>query len=125
MRHLRLILLVLAGALASSARAAPRSEEERLVDRAVERGLLHLKARQDEEGYWTDRFGHPNPGITSLALLAFLSAGHLPGEGPHGEVVEKGIRWVLEQQQENGLIATDGQTEMYQHGISTLMLAEA
>src|ERR1019366_3174353 len=57
--------------------------------------------------------------------MAFLSAGHVPGEGRYGETVEKGIRAVLKAQHENGLIAADGGQEMYHHGISTLMLAEA
>ena len=42
--------------------------------------------------------------------MAFLSAGHVPGEGRYGDTVEKGIRWVLKLQQPNGLIATEGGT---------------
>ena len=57
--------------------------------------------------------------------MAFLSAGHVPGEGHYGETVEKGIRWVLKAQQANGLFASNGGHEMYHHGICTLMLAEA
>jgi hypothetical protein len=56
--------------------------------------------------------------------MAFLSAGHVPGEGPYGETVEKGIRAVLKAQHANGLIAAEGGHEMYHHGICTLMLAE-
>ena len=56
--------------------------------------------------------------------MAFLSAGNVPGEGRYGDVIEKGIRNVLKAQKKNGLIATEGGQEMYQHGISTLMLAE-
>src|SRR5262249_38278771 len=48
----------------------------------------------------------------------------VPGEGPYGETVEKGIRWILASQQPNGVIATDSNQEMYHHGICTLMLAE-
>jgi hypothetical protein len=56
--------------------------------------------------------------------MAFLSAGHVPGEGRYGEVVEKGVRWVLAYQQPNGLIGTGDRQAMYHHGICTLMLAE-
>jgi hypothetical protein len=56
--------------------------------------------------------------------MAFLSSGHVPGEGRYGPVVEKGIRWVLGRQDASGLIATVGTHEMYHHGICTLMLAE-
>ncbi len=55
--------------------------------------------------------------------MAFLSAGHVPGEGPYSETVEKGIRWVLAQQQKSGLFGGSG-LEMYHQGICTLMLAE-
>ena len=59
--------------------------------------------------------------------MAFLSAGHVPGEGRYGETVEKGIRWVLQcpAGQRPDRRRGNGGQEMYHHGISTLMLAEA
>jgi hypothetical protein len=96
------------------------------VDQAIARALEFLGAMQDKnDGSWRDGRNGKNPAITSLAVMAFLSAGHVPGEGRYGETVEKGIRWVLNQQQPNGLLANDGGHEMYHHGIATLMLAEA
>src|SRR5262249_12580735 len=62
--------------------------------------------------------------ITSLAVMAFLSAGHVPGEGKYGKVIEKAVAWVMDRQRANGLIANDGGHQMYHHGIATLMLAE-
>jgi hypothetical protein len=56
--------------------------------------------------------------------MAFLSAGHVPGEGKYGPTIEKGVRWVLKSQQPNGLLTDNGNYEMYNHGIATLMLAE-
>jgi hypothetical protein len=102
------------------------AEDAARVDRAIERGLENLRAMQDKtEGCWRDRSNRANPAVTGLAVMAFLSAGHVPGEGRFGSVVEKGIRWTLKRQQANGLIADEGHHEMYQHGIATLMLAEA
>ncbi len=96
------------------------------MDRAIERGLATLQLMQDKtEGCWRDRARRPNPAVTGLAVMAFLSAGHVPGEGRYGATIEKGIRWILRKQQKNGLIADNGQQEMYHHGIATLMLAEA
>jgi hypothetical protein len=110
----------------ASAPAAETSPRDTAVDRAIERGLENLQALQDKtDGGWRDRHGRSNPAVTGLAVMAFLSAGHLPGEGRYGATVEKGIRWVLRKQQANGLLAMDGHQEMYQHGIATLMLAEA
>ncbi|HTU21995.1 MAG TPA: prenyltransferase/squalene oxidase repeat-containing protein [Gemmataceae bacterium] len=120
---LPVILLVFAVRPASAAEEGDRTAQ---VDRAVGRGLDALQIMQDKkEGCWRDRHNRPNPAVTGLAVMAFLSAGHVPGEGRYGAVVEKGIRWILRKQKPNGLLATDGHQEMYQHGIATLMLAEA
>lgn len=95
------------------------------VDDSVDRALAFLKTMQETDGSWrVARAAEHNPAITSLAVMAFLSAGHVPGEGPYGELVTKGVRNVLAAQQPNGLIATTGGHEMYHHGICTLMLAE-
>jgi hypothetical protein len=56
--------------------------------------------------------------------MAFLSAGHTPAEGAHAKVVADGVRWVLQRQRSNGVISSDGEFEMYHHGICTLMLSE-
>jgi hypothetical protein len=97
-------------------------------DDAIDKGLEYLSRSQSNNGSWsTRRKGQDDPAVTSLCVMAFMSAGHVPGEGKYGAHVDKGIRYVLDQQQRNGLISTDrmGQLEMYQHGISTLMLCEA
>jgi len=94
------------------------------TDRAIDRGLLFLANSQDRnDGSWRAN-GTRNPAISSLAIMAFLSAGHVPGEGKYGSAIEKGVNWVMKQQQPNGLIASEGGHEMYHHGIATLMLAE-
>ena len=58
--------------------------------------------------------------------MAFLAAGHVPGEpGPYRESIDRGIRYVLDHQHANGVIASNSSNgPMYCHGISTLMLAE-
>ncbi|CAN5446943.1 hypothetical protein BH11PLA2_BH11PLA2_15530 [soil metagenome] len=116
---------------------APKRE---LFDEAINNGLLHLRRTQNPaNGSWSGASinlnggairggeGGGDPGVSALAVMAFLSAGHVPGEGPHGAAVEKGIRFVMGSQSKNGLIGTPGGglTEMYHHGICTLMLAEA
>ena len=94
------------------------------LEESVDRGLAFLALSQEKDGAWQAQ-GSKHPAATSLAVMAFLSAGHVPGEGPYQANVEKGIRWVLQQQQPNGILAAPGWEEMYQHGISTLVLAEA
>lgn len=122
--------------------ALPQRKRE-AVDDAIDRGLEFLRTAQNRDGSWGNAagvpwaaqggFGRPaNPqqsngdlAITSLAVMAFLSAGHVPGEGHYGAVVERGIEWVLGEQQADGkLVPRNLPTEMYHHGICTLMLAE-
>ncbi len=105
------------------------------VEDSVDRGLAYLARTQAKDGSWPSGIqfggrarGNPegDPAITSLAVMAFLSAGHVPGEGLYGERIERGIQFVAQKQLNNGLFAAKnfGGVEMYYHGICTLMLAE-
>jgi hypothetical protein len=93
------------------------------ISESVDRGLAFLVTQQEADGAWLLRSAK-HPAVTSIAVMAFLSAGHVPGEGPYQANVEKGIRWVLDQQKPSGLFCTESWEDMYQHGISTLMLCE-
>ena len=120
---LPLILPLAVGAQDVSPDAAPANPA---VDAAIRRALEHLKATQKPSGAWdSGGFGEATS-VTSLAVMAFLSAGHVPGEpGPYREAVERGIRYVLDHQHANGLLVSNtSHGPMYCHGISTLMLAE-
>jgi hypothetical protein len=99
---------------------------------AVDRALKRLAENQNADGSWNGGFGggfrggNRDPSVSALCVMAFLSAGHVPGEGPYAEVIEKGVRFVCSQQQRNGVFAsgTFGNSVMYSHGICTLMVAE-
>lgn len=116
------LLLILTLPMAYSSSAAEPANGEQL-EKVVNRALEFLQRTQDKDGSWKAG-NQKNTAVTALAVMAFLSAGHVPGEGPYGDNIEKGIRWVLGEQLENGMIATGGGHEMYHHGISSLMLAE-
>lgn len=95
------------------------------VDDAIVRALEHLAERQRPSGAWALQNEGEATSATSLAVMAFLAAGHVPGEGPYGEMLQRGIDWVVSQQQPNGLLVAERvHGPMYSHGISTLMLAE-
>jgi len=105
-----------------------QADEREPMDDAIAKGLAFLHNSQALDGSWSaGRTGTRDPAVTSLAVMAFLSAGHVPGEGKYGDTVEKGIRFVMKMQQDNGLFAARGvgNFEMYYHGICTLMVAEA
>lgn len=96
------------------------------VEKAIEKALAWLSVRQNADGSWSGSYGK-NVGINSLILMAFMSMGNLPGEGKYGDVVAKGLDWILAQSKDSGLIQnTDngGGNAMYGHGLSTLMLSE-
>ncbi len=116
-----LVALLLA---APFARADDAPKKDRDLEQAVNGALAFLKNTQRDDGSWSAGRAGQNAAVTALSVMAFLSAGHVPGEGPYGATVEKGIRAVLKAQNPNGLIATEGGHEMYHHGICTLMLAE-
>lgn len=95
------------------------------IDQAIVRALEFLAQQQLDSGAWSSEEIGPSPACTSLAIMAFLAAGHVPGEGPYAVQIERGIRWVLDQQHATGLFSDPHLSgAMYTHGICTLMLAE-
>ncbi len=66
-------------------------------------------------------------GTTALALLAFLGAGSTPRSGEYRDVVDRGVRFLLGAQSEDGCVGPktgDGHF-FYGHAIATAVLAEA
>lgn len=105
-----------------------------IVDRSIDRGLEYLARHQKPDGsIESPKTGQP--GITSLAVLAFLSRGHVPGDGPYGEQLLQAIDYVNSCQRDDGLLSAaepepmhvhDGASHAgnYNHAISGLMLTE-
>ena len=92
---------------------------------SVEKGLAALATLQTPDG----SFGGPrypkHVGITSLACLAFMADGHVPGRGKYALQVERGLEFVLQSAQETGLLSADNaHGPMYGHGFATLFLGE-
>ena len=108
----------------SPVRAAGPSEHD--VDESIVRALRYLAQHQQPAGGWNvDAFSGEATSATSLAVMSFLAAGHMPDEGPYGEIINRGVQFVIDHQEANGLlIHRRGHGPMYDHGISTLMLAE-
>jgi len=115
------------------------------TEQAVESALKWLAAHQTPEGRWdvsqfgggreTQVLGHDrkgagleaDTGITGLALLAFLSAGHTHFEGEYRRTVQHGLEFVLGQQATDGNLAGSAKlfARMYCHGMATLAICEA
>lgn len=92
--------------------------------KAVDKALKWLAERQNSDGSWSDGSYPHNTAITAFALLAFMSQGHLPNQGLHGEQVAKGARFLMAAQREDGYVVGARGGNMYCHGMATLALAE-
>jgi hypothetical protein len=95
---------------------------------AVARGLKRLASHQLPEGIFgggADTTYGSTSAVTSLAGLAFMEAGNLPGRGPYGANVQKCVDAILNRAQESGLlVAEQVHPLMYSHGFATLFLGE-
>ncbi len=148
---MRMLLLLLVVPLAACAKHTTSVVEGqtpvRETDAAIRRGLAWLAAhhdvgrgRFDAKGFMkhdreTDRCdGAGNPlydvGVTGLATLAFLAAGHTDRgtaeENPHAKSVRQALRFLIEVQDPEGCFGHRRTVAfMYNHAIATLAMCEA
>lgn len=85
------------------------------------KGLQFLSSTQSEDGDWKNH-SHVGPGVTGLALMAFLASGEDPNFGAYSNEVRRAVKSIIKNQ--------DAQTgyfgnSMYHHGFAMLGLAEA
>src|SRR5208337_3873735 len=98
------------------------------TDGAIQSGLAWLAKSQNADGSFGTGTYRGNIAVTSLAGLAFMSAGSSPGRGPHGSQIDKALAFVMENTSPSGFIAVASSSThgpMYSHGFGTLFLAEA
>lgn len=65
------------------------------------------------------------PGVTALALLAFMGAGHSSTEGPYTKTLSLGLAWLIERQNSEGAILEGKRVLFYNHAVATRALCEA
>lgn len=105
------------------------------IESSVDRGLEWLAGQQQADGRFPSE-DSIQPAITSLAVMAFLSRGHVPDQGRYGARLSQAIDFVLSTQRRRGefsLLPVEppashmlpGQTSTYNHSIAGLMLGEA
>lgn len=113
---------------------------------AVDLALKWLAAHQLPDGSWNadgTRYDHDMPqlddpardspydiGVSSLCLLAFMGAGHTTESGEHKDVVKRGLKWLLSQQNRSfgdfpGTRKRNHYARTYNSATATLVLAEA
>ncbi len=111
----------------------------------VQAGLAWLAAHQDPAGFWSANgfedqcgvLGADGPcggrgsprfdvGVTGLALLAFLGAGHTDRHGDYKAVVKDGLRYLRDIQASDGSMESPRSSQgTYDHIIATLALCDA
>ncbi len=111
-------------------------------ERSVAAALAWLARHQNPDGSWSlDHTTRCKPGTrcsgpgeanapaaaTAFGLLPFLAAGQThETRGPYKDNIYRGINWLIGHQKPTGdLSVTGGQTQMYSHGLATIMLCEA
>ncbi|HET6201790.1 MAG TPA: prenyltransferase/squalene oxidase repeat-containing protein [Planctomycetota bacterium] len=136
------VLLLAPGLPVGEAQERPSQEREEPWEitpdlvRAVDRGLEFLARSQESDGSWLGDVGYklntsynvvlenrPHLGVTALAGMAFMAGGNVPGRGPYGDAIAKGLDWVLSSVTESGYIRSN-ESRMYDHAFATLLLAE-
>lgn len=115
------------------------------TEAAVQAALRWLAANQSPDGRWDASLygagrelrvaGHDrqhagleaDTGMTGLALLAFLAAGHTHQQGDYQETVRGGLEFLLRSQQKSGDLAGQARTfaRMYCHAMAFFALSEA
>lgn len=124
----------------SCANAQPLTEKEwSQVDQSISSAVDWIVSTQQRDGSFPT-VPHGQPAVTSFGVLAMLAQGELPDQGEHGKSLTLAIDYVLSTQQASGLLSNVGprgkevshnvnhaigQTAVYNHAISALMLAEA
>jgi len=108
------------------------------TEAAVAAGLRWLARHQSGDGRWSlDRFSHAGDcdgqcdgegtesdvAATALALLPFLGAGQTQRQGMYQDAVDRGLKWLLSRQRENGSLMDRG-GRMYAHGLATIVICE-
>jgi hypothetical protein len=91
------------------------------VEKMYLKGVKFLVAAQNTEGTWPNQYGS-EPAVVGLCVLSILAHGEDPNYGPYAKTIQRGLNSILKsQRQDNGYIGTS----MYNHGFSTLALAES
>ncbi len=112
------MLLFISQATAEEVLPGLSARQSTAVTQAVDRALFWLASTQQPDGSFPGPMGG-QPAITSLAVLAFVSAGHLPGEGEYGEHLEQAIRYTLKCEITPGFFCATKPARFWQYNLAS------
>lgn len=130
-RILLIAALLIAGTPIAIAQPAParKSGSDRVVvdektEQLIDASLRWLARQQSPGGDFSNGNNH-RAAITAYVIICYLASGHLPGEGEHGQTVQRAVDFLLTCARPDGYIAAPtGEHNMYGHGIATIALGE-
>jgi len=95
-------------------------------DTAIADGLAWLATTQDSDGSWdAAKWGAKQEhtvGVTALSLLAFLAEDSGPVKNAHAETIDRGVRYLVGQQDAGGRFGPVCDNSMYNHGMATVAI---
>jgi hypothetical protein len=110
------------------------------AEKSIAAALDWFARHQERDGRWSlaafdrncqgDHCDQPgaagaDAAATGLALLPFFGAGQTQAtSGPYTAAIDRGLHWLIEQQQANGDLSAGAEGRMYPHAIATLALCE-
>lgn len=121
---IRILLTGTAILLAAGPAARADVPMDEATRKATAKALEWLASQQHSDGSWGDGKYPHNAAVTAFALLAFMSQGHLPGQGFYGPEVAKGARFLVASARPDGYLVGPRGGNMYGHGMAALVLAE-
>ncbi len=119
-----IILLMLSNIFAKTTANRDASVElDKKTEKTLFRALEAVAGYQRKNGSFSPE---DNIGISSIAILALMASGSIPGEGKFAREIGKGIKFLIKSQKDNGIIYTPGTWggPMYHHALGTQVLAE-
>jgi len=119
-------LIACGGVALQPLRAQPPPPEEWEItpesEAAIAKGLAFLAKKQGPAGSW----GMNDLGLVATGALAFMAAGHTPGDGEYGPYVERALGFVIANAKPSGLFNINrSKFDMYNHGLATFVLGQA
>jgi len=95
------------------------------TEAAVRKAIDWLVKNQKPDGSWEAPEADCRVGVTGLAVLAFLGAGHSPESKEHGASIRKAFQFLRSVQDAEGCVGARGEKYLYGHAIATAAFAEA
>lgn len=117
---------VLAALAALLGHLAPAHAADDAVDSATRKAIQFLIQKQDARGAIRET-DSKETAITALAALSMLAVGHQPCDStPEGQALLKALQFLLneDRQDREGYFGIRDNSQMYGHGIASLVLAE-